>query len=245
MSYAMVQNNDSWIESVGFHWDGRAEILDPEFLGQEYFLEHPERKPMVVFGKPVPDWLVDRIPKVVTVSRLSRSGPVKRLPDLVEFMVSGRLREVIERLEPGVHEFFPVSLVFEKTGQPAYDDQSWYIFNICTLLRFFEVADIIPEKVTIKEEFQVFERTKIKWRKTDVSFKGWHPDECFIYRKNTIAGRHIWRLGRYKHPVEIDGDYSYQETYSISDGIYVSDEFYEEWQRLGLSAARFYKMQEH
>lgn len=58
-------------------------------------------------------------------------GHARELVDLQKeaghFLVSGRMRDVIEALEPGVHQFQPVELIW-KDGSHAAD---FFWFNIC------------------------------------------------------------------------------------------------------------------
>lgn len=67
-------------------------------------------------------------------TKVQRGGKRYGIPDVVwgtnMFFVNDRFREVVERLEPGVHQYFPVDMLWED-GTLA---QKMYMFNICNRL---------------------------------------------------------------------------------------------------------------
>lgn len=75
----------------------------------------------------------DHVPTKVT-----RTGKRYGMPDAVMglgamelFFVNETFRQVVERLEPGVHQFFPFDMLWEEDGSFA---KKMYIFNICARL---------------------------------------------------------------------------------------------------------------
>ncbi|WP_422375638.1 imm11 family protein [Roseibium sp.] len=82
-------------------------------------------------------------------------------------LVSDAFREIVERHEPGVHQFFPIEVMSEygqKIGQV-------YFFNICNRL-----DSVDPEKSTAK-------KGKLFW--DTLSGK-------MVYSKSVIGERHAW-----------------------------------------------------
>jgi hypothetical protein len=60
----------------------------------------------------------------------SRDLPA-RMPDIVSSkLVSRRVMDIIESLEPGRHQFFPITLRSEETGARLYEDQGFHYINI-------------------------------------------------------------------------------------------------------------------
>lgn len=91
-------------------------------IGQGLRIEHEE-------GPGVPG-----MNSIFPLARLQR--PKKSLPDLFMttnriLMASGRFRDLLEELEPGRHQFFPVRIL---PPEGANEFAKRYIFNICTRL---------------------------------------------------------------------------------------------------------------
>ncbi|WP_350149496.1 imm11 family protein [Roseitalea porphyridii] len=90
-------------------------------------------------------------------------------PGRSSLLVDEKLKTCVEALEPGVHQFFPIELVWKDGGHAA----SRYWFNVCTRL-----DGIDPEK-------------------TNLEFKGiWmgsgKPGEELWFSRKKIGGHHIW-----------------------------------------------------
>jgi hypothetical protein len=69
-------------------------------------------------------------------TRFQWGGPKSRtLPDALKgrgmLLVSEKLKGIVETFEPGVHQFFPIELVFKKDGDHA---ANMYFLNICNRL---------------------------------------------------------------------------------------------------------------
>ena len=68
-------------------------------------------------------------------TKIVRTGKKYGMPDAVYglglFLVNETFRQVVERLEPGVHQFFPFDMLWEEDGSFA---KKMYIFNICARL---------------------------------------------------------------------------------------------------------------
>lgn len=68
-------------------------------------------------------------------SKMQRQGKRYGMPDVTFgrglFIVNGRFRDVVEAVEPDVHQYFPVDMLWEDDGTLA---QKMFIFNICNRL---------------------------------------------------------------------------------------------------------------
>ncbi|MGL4236843.1 imm11 family protein [Tabrizicola sp.] len=92
--------------------------------------------------------------------------------------VGARFKEIVERLEPGKHQFFPLKLR-RKNDEPI--EGEWFIFNACEKFDEILVKYMKPEKV--------------KWAK---KFNGTPLMHCergtkvLTFSRPQIAGRHFW-----------------------------------------------------
>ncbi len=98
--------------------------------------------------------------------------------------VNQRVREVIEELEPGIHQFIPTT-VLKKNGEP-FNDDTYYILNICQIVD----AIIIEESDVYKKEGKDFYTGEYHYRLL--------PDPTLTFfmiqfDKELVAGKHLWR----------------------------------------------------
>ena len=106
-------------------------------------------------------------------TRIRIGGPKRKLGDVVRgfgsFLVPDRFRDILEELEPGVHQFFPIALEW-KDGTSAGER---YWFNPCHRL------DSVDREAT------------------EVAFDGiWefrpYKNERFCFSKKKLGNRHVW-----------------------------------------------------
>lgn len=93
-------------------------------------------------------------------------------------MVSESFRQLVEDMEPGVHQFFPFDLRNGKRGEPA--PEQYYILNIATLL-----DSVDPEKSDVKR------RRGVAGKPGTFVVSG--LSDKFVVRSDVIAGHHLWR----------------------------------------------------
>ena len=123
----------------------------------------------------------------------------KRMPDFIIrweiIVVSDLFREVLERLEPGVHQFVPFELRNGKRGEPT--EAPYYILNIAQTANSIDwVKSNLG--VTRNPDGTIF----------CINFPAFRSAESqYFMRQEGHGGMHVWR-----------------ETYD-SIGIYASDEF--------------------
>ncbi|MEP5759318.1 MAG: DUF1629 domain-containing protein [Litoreibacter sp.] len=111
--------------------------------------------------------------------------PRKRIPDYMDRwslqFVSENFRQVVEELEPGLHEFFPFQLRNGKRGDPA--PQQYYVMNIMTLC---DCIDYEQGGVSVDR----FHDGRIAFFSPE---KIWH--EGMVLKKDIVAGKHLWLAG--------------------------------------------------
>ena len=105
----------------------------------------------------------------------------KAVPDFVNApcpIVSERVKGIIEKLEPGVHQFIPIDLYHRKVTEPF---ARYYWFVICKLID------------PIDEEKTTYELKMSPWAKGCGSYRGIDGSGRFIYSVRKIGSHHLWR----------------------------------------------------
>ncbi|CAK0758639.1 putative PAS domain-containing protein [uncultured Gammaproteobacteria bacterium] len=96
--------------------------------------------------------------------------------------VTEAFRAMVEELEPGVHQFFPVE-VTRKNGEPL--EKQYYLLNVC------QAIDAV-----------IIDRSDVEWTYTSLNIPGLtripvlqltRGSPHFTLSGPAIAGRHIWR----------------------------------------------------
>ncbi len=128
---------------------------------------------------------VELYPKVLQLVR------GKKVYDLSNYMTGGlaisqRLKDAIEDIEPGVHQFIPFELL-NKDGSP-YEAQ-FYFYNICT-----EVDAVNPVLGGLEQQFYVDDPQK---RPDCYHWKAKPGYKNLAVFKDRIAGRAMWTDCRY------------------------------------------------
>lgn len=96
----------------------------------------PGHMPSVFLGERIPEEFWHAIPRTVRIRpQLGSKWPVGRLKDFQGLLsmplVSVRARELIERLDPGINQFFPVSLVRADNEAPLFEGEPYFLLNAC------------------------------------------------------------------------------------------------------------------
>ena len=105
-------------------------------------------------------------------TRVVRQDPKKFIPDVDwgvgMFFVNDKFKDVVERLEPGVHQFVPMEMLWPD-GTLA---QKMYFFHVCNRLD------------TVDRELST-----VKLSKTG---RVWEPKGEMIFNLDQIGDHHIW-----------------------------------------------------
>ena len=104
-------------------------------------------------------------------TRLRWGGPKKRAPDVIwgaAFFVNDTFKDIVERFEPGVHQFEPVRFEFED-GTP-FDQRMWFL-HACNRL------DTVSRKHSTAEKSRIF----------------WKPETgTMVFSLDRIGDHHLW-----------------------------------------------------
>ena len=96
-------------------------------------------------------------------------------------MVCQAFKDIVDQLEPDVHQFFPVEAV-KKDGSPAVDSQ-FYFLNV---RQRFEA--ILFEKSTLK-----WDTNKVGDRIFTMPYETRSAQPVYTLSRPEVAGRHMWR----------------------------------------------------
>jgi hypothetical protein len=106
-----------------------SDLDDPETMRTVYIPEDPNQPwmPGLMNCERVPEHQLWRMPK--QIYQLG-SRPWKKLPDISLMAVTERFHDLIEKFDPGAHQFFPVDIIHKKSKK-RYDQQGqFYLWNI-------------------------------------------------------------------------------------------------------------------
>ncbi len=162
MAYFLTCKNDE-IYSYPFRaCDGDVSRISPADLSPDGGMR--VRPGAAYTGRPVRP---DNIPTIVELS-----GPIRQIPDVYRafgLLVSEKFKAAVERLEPGVHQFFPLELRWEDGSHAA--ERYWFVPG--------SRIDSVDRNETTFE------------------FRGlWDilggPDKELVFNRSRIGSRHVW-----------------------------------------------------
>jgi len=124
---------------------------------------------------------VEHFPK-----KILKNGPVRQISDMCRvrgfMMVSQKCKDLVEKFEPGVHQFSPVEVYWDKDEPPI---GTYYFFNICNRL---DTTD--REKTTWR---WVEGKISSRWTTANIEYTGNHiPHPKLVFRKWANGKAAIW-----------------------------------------------------
>jgi len=129
-------------------------------------------------------------------------------------LISQTIVDLIEEMEPGVHQYFPVEFIMKSGPQP---DQKYYILNICTQLKSLDFEKSQVGKGPVKEEMRWYFQGK-EYLVTPLSrVPKLNPPYDLFVKKSAFEGHTLW----HEHGIQ------------SKTSIYVTDEFYTRASALG------------
>ena len=88
-------------------------------------------------------------------------------------LVSAPFKEVVERFEPGVHQFFPITI--EQGGKPEFERYGFYICNrLDTLAKDKCVPPVEEDKMWRPDDVPASEAMRVFDSKKSASFHAWN-----------------------------------------------------------------------
>lgn len=158
--------NESNFEGVVYEQDpGTLDLraVEREFLAKgNTAMEHGYR----VVGTEVP-------------KKLLWDGGSKAVPELILkncIAVSSRFRDLVERFEPGVHQFFPVAIYKERDGAPVAD---YFWINVCNRI------DSVHDNATTYQKKLDYEGRPF-WSRVG------RNDAKLVFSREKIGPMHLW-----------------------------------------------------
>ena len=118
--------------------------------------------------------------------------------------ISNDVKGIIDRLDPGAHQYFPIEIYTKGNDEPTKD---YYILNVCTRLD----SAIDPSKSTCKKTGSDLKNFPDRW----VYMFPEHVDRKITLSKNTVSGNSLWADARYR-------------------GVFMSDELFSELKSMNI-----------
>lgn len=147
----------------------------------------------------VPEQLLVSVPQRIIVTPCADGfiADFAKASDYMTYIVSDRFVDIVERLEPGVHEFLPIAQAVDDKGHPLA--RRFFLLNVLTRLAAIDVERSTVERKDMSFEFEGkrFESIMLAESPGPINTRG------FVARKKVIAGNHLWRgnkdglMGRY------------------------------------------------
>jgi hypothetical protein len=139
-------------------------VVEREFLAKGYTaLEHGYR----VAGNQLP-------------KKVLWTGGNKAIPDFMRVQciaVSLRLRDMIEKIEPGVHQFFPFDIYLKRDGEPV---GTYYWLNVCNRI------DSVNEQETTLVRKPDYAGKHFFWRNNGLD------NQKLVFSSKKVAPYHLW-----------------------------------------------------
>ena len=106
-----------------------------------------------------------------------------------DYLVSGSFRDLVERLEPSVHQFFPIREVVDASGRSL--QKRFYLMNILSRLDAVieELSDVHWVRVSDKSDARVLAMRRGLGRKPRL-----------VLSRDAVEGHHVWLGARSKLP---------------------------------------------
>jgi hypothetical protein len=149
---------DRWVPRLERFPDGRsgqsypvadflAGTVDPKFDRPDYSATIDLR-----WGQRVPDELVWRVPEA-----LYHFGPRrwKAMPDIMGNIINQKVFDIVERLDTGIHQFFPLEIIYKKSGKPYTEGgpfRFWNILRAATMPELFDLDQMRGEHEVVHLE---------------------------------------------------------------------------------------------
>lgn len=156
------------------------QFLDPESVDRKAKI--PGRIPLGQ-GYPV---VLDSAPKSYLWKSTSKVPPDYAAGNNEVMLVSSRFRDLVERLESGVHQFLPVDVYSSKTAAEPFDRLYWFV--ACNVI---DSLDPVRTTLTWDGEYDVIYNGMRRG--------GWYfdlavePKQNPVFSLQAIANRHLWR----------------------------------------------------
>jgi len=135
---------------------------------------------------------------------IGRPKSIKVLPDVIgwstgPWILSPRLRAVIDRLEPGVQRYLPIKITTDKPFLGTTDHGDYFL-----LLAPPRIDCVVKEKTEFCDGLGTFEssRSEITGQVLFASSQA----ARVVLRRDAIAGRHVWQLPADWEPTVIVSD---------------------------------------
>jgi hypothetical protein len=157
--------------------DGDIDKVENEDRSIDIGINPPESTETMLFGR--------RVKTEFLPTRIRPTTNQSRMPDLARaqlaYVCTAKFRDVVEALEPSVHQFVPVEVVRKNGDHVA--DMFWFV--VCNRLDTLEL-DLLRPPV------QRLGFHSVMGRDTRTVFNGSHIGNHHIWIDKRVIGGHIW-----------------------------------------------------
>jgi len=202
---------------------GRPELTLDMMVPQGHLVRGMNLQGCFRYHVRVPHELVDSVPTRILV----KPGESGYLPDFGFApwggwkLVSQAFVDIVERLEPGVHEFLPIAETVDQTGRAV--EKRFFLMNI---LQQFDAVDVERSSVKINEHHH----SSVTDGKTmEFSYRTMQliAPRRLVLKRALVTGHHLWHG-------------TTQDIYHV----FFSEALYESLQAAGLSPLRYFHAEE-
>ena len=171
---------DSHVRGRDEVW-GKVEFLHPDKVDRHAWARDHV---LTTYGYPL---VVDSLPKGFVWKSKAKLPPDYAFGNNRVMLVSARFRDLVERFEPGAHQFAPVSMYHSNAEAEPFDEFYWFI--CCNL-----IDSLDPAKTTFNWRGFYDERMEDGLRRGR-----WHfdvadePSQTAVFDLNATGDRHLWR----------------------------------------------------
>lgn len=161
-------------------WD-KVEYLHPDSVDK---IARARRRSLMSYGYPV---VPETAPKAVLWKSKTKLPPDYAFGNNEIMLVSVRFRDLVERFEPGIHQFLPVEMYFSKKDEKPFDTFYWFV--CCQL-----IDSLDPEHTTIPwdGEYEARREDGRRWGSWQIDAEAQPPQKA-VFSLKAIGDRHLWR----------------------------------------------------
>lgn len=186
MVYSIGRTGVYEIEPDGYVRGGDEAWGEVEFLHPEGVDSHAKARDhlLTTYGYPL---VVDSMPKGFVWKSKTKAPPDYVFGTNRVMLLSARFRDLVERTEPGVHQFAPVSMYYSDVEDERFDEYYWFV--CCNL-----IDSLDPKKTSYNWRGFYDERMEDGLRRgrwyLDLAVE---PTQKAVFDLNAIGAHHLWR----------------------------------------------------
>lgn len=202
-------------------------------IGFQYGNFHPPiDETRFLQGVPLTVAELETCPREVRITDKPEPGPVDILYPQRLIVVSEKAKDVLEELEPDVHQFISVEVIVDDKYDDPFKGNSYFLLNVCQRIDAVDLSKSSGYSERIREEF-VFASGNSVPESHSYDYSG---GVTVVVKKDLIRGRHLWggvKERGVKHRGKIINRLSFWSSY------FCSDELMDAWKDADVGPMRY------